>query len=424
MKIFKGTVLRSLLVAACAVMVAALVAGPARAGDDDKPTVSGKNSKIQLSGTGWFVYRYLLADEINATAPKGFLSVTGVDRQDANSFDLDRVQVTGDYFFNDRISWRTVLEGENLGGAYRLYVKNGYVRVKDPWGLKDTGFKFGLYGHAMTGTIDDLWGYRVISENSINRYLGVSSAYAGASLDARLADGLIDLDLGVANEYGYSKAAADGPNRSKYKSFMGRVILTPPTDDPLLKSFHLALWGQMNGKSPTMPSASDLATYVRADSLPRSSSDNQNVWFEVFPYFKNDKLAVGFEYVMQTNKYTRLARAAGSRIESMELKSSYLGGVVTYQVTPKVGCFARVDLYDPDTDNDASWSGTEEAPTGIKGLAVTSILAGLSHNYAKGVRSIIDVEYSMFEEPVHKTTKAELSLDPDITVTARMEFKL
>lgn len=421
MMTLKGAVLRTAWCAAAALIVLTMLAGPALAGDEEKPAVSGKNSKIQLSGTGWFVYRYLLADEVNATAPKGFLSVTGKDRQDANSFDLDRVHVTGDYAFNDRISWRTVLEGDNLGGAYRLYIKNGFVRVKEPFGLAGTGFNFGLFTHVMTATIDELWGYRLVSENSLNRYMGVSSAFSGVSMDTKLADGAVNLDITIANEYGYSKAASDGtPNRSKYKSFMGRVILTPPVEDPLLKSFHLALWGQMNGKNPTMPS--DLANYVSADSLPKSSSDNRNVWFEVFPYFKNEKLAVGFEYVMSTNKSTRLARAAGSKIESMELKSSYLGGVVTYQATPEVNAFARVDLYDPDTDSDAAWSGNEAKPA-VKNLAVTSILAGLSRTYAKGVRSVLDIEYSMFEKPTHKD-KGELELDPDITVTARMEVKL
>lgn len=420
MMTLKGAVPRTAAVAAITLILLAILAGPTLAGDEEKPAVNGKNSKIQLSGTGWFVYRYLLADEVNATAPKGFLSVTGKDRQDANSFDLDRVQVTGDYFFNDRISWRTVLEGDNLGGAYRLYIKNGYARVKEPWGLANTGFNFGLFTHAMTATIDDLWGYRLVSENSINRYMGVSSAFSGVSVDTKLADGAVNLDVAIANEYGYAKAAADGtPNRSKYKSFMGRVILTPPSEDPMLKSFHLGLWAQMNGKNPTATSDTN---YVSADLLPKSSSDNQNFWFEVFPHFKNDKLAVGFEYVLLTNKYTRLARAAGSKIESLELKSSYIGGVVTYQATPKINAFARVDLYDPDTDNDATWSGNEAKPA-PKNLAVTNIMAGLSHSYAKGVRSVLDVEYSMFEKPTHQTA-GEFTLDPDITVTARMEFKL
>lgn len=420
MMTLKGAVSRTAWLAAAALIVLAMLAGPVLAGDEEKPAVNGKNSKIQLSGTGWFVYRYLLADEVNATAPKGFLSVTGKDRQDANSFDLDRVQVTGDYFFNDRISWRTVLEGDNLGGAYRLYIKNGFVRVKEPFGVDNAGLNFGLFTHAMTATIDDLWGYRLVSENSINRYMGVSSAFSGVSVDKKLADGAVNLDVAIANEYGYSKAASDGTaNRSKYKSFMGRVVLTPPVEDPLLKSFHLGLWAQMNGKNPTATSDTN---YVSADLLPKSSSDNQNFWFEVFPHFKNDKLAVGFEYVMLTNKYTRLARAAGSKVESMELKSSYIGGVVTYQATPKIGAFARVDMYDPDTDNDATWSGNEAKPA-PKNLAVTNIMAGLSHSYAKGVRSILDVEYSMFEKPDHKTA-GEFTLDPDITVTARMEFKL
>jgi hypothetical protein len=408
------------------------IAPSALAGDEEKPAVTGKNSKIQLSGTGWVVYRYLLADESKASAPKGFLSSTGVDRQDSNSFDLDRVQVTGDYMFNDRITWRTVLEGDNLGGAARLYVKNGYLRVKDPWGLKSTAFKFGLYPHGMTGTIDDLWGYRLVSENSINRYLGVASVFAGVGMETKLAKGVVDLDLGIANELGYGAAGGDGKaNRSKHKTLMGRVILTPPGDDPLLKSFHLALWGQRNGKNPV--SQTD-TSFVLADRLPKSASDNRNLWFEVFPYFKKDNLAAGFEFGLAWNKSTkqrkRSSGAAGGAgaiappIEFMDVKSRYIGGVVTYQIVPKLGCFARLDLYDPDTDNDASWAGTESAPKDLKRVMTTNVIAGVSRSYANGVRSILDVEYTKFESPKHTTTGAGLSLDPDITVSARMELKL
>jgi hypothetical protein len=407
------------------------IAPSARAGDEEKPTVNGKNSKIQLSGTGWVVYRYLLADEGKASAPKGFLSLTGVDRQDANSFDVDRVQVTGDYSFNDRITWRTILEGDNLGGAFRLYIKNGYLRVKEPLGLKSTSFKFGLYAHGMTGTIDDLWGYRLVSENSINRYLGVASAFTGVGIDTKLANGVVDLDLGIANELGYGVVGADGKaNRSKYKTLMGRVILTPPGEDPLLKSFHLALWGQMNGKNPVSQADTN---YVLADKLPKSASDNRNLWFEVFPHFKKDNLAAGLEFGLAWNKSTkqlrRIYRPAGEAtiapaIEVMDVKSRYVGGVVTYQILPKLGCFARLDLYDPDTDNDASWAGTESAPKDLKRLMTTNVIAGISHSYANGVRSILDVEYTRFENPKHTTSAAELSLDPDITVSARMELKL
>lgn len=410
------------------------VAQPVLAGDDEKPVVNGKNSRIQFSGVGWVVYRYLLADEVNATAPKGFLSSTGVDRQDANSFDLDRVQLTGDYLFNDRLTWRTVLEGDNLGGAARLYVKNAFFRAKDPFGLPNTAFKFGLYGHAMTSTIDDLWGYRLVSENSINRYLGVGSAYAGVGVETKLAKGVVDLDLGIANELAYGAAAADGKaNRSKYKTLMGRVVLTPPGEDPILKSFHLALFGQTNAKNPLSPDAS----YLPVEAVAKSASDNQNLWFAAMPYFKNSKLALGFEFGMLSNKTTRQLKPTSDPadtthtamiyhpIEKLDaIKSRYVGGVITYQIVPKMGCFARVDMYDPDTDNDGSWSGTESAPAAIKSLMVTNVIAGISHSYATGVRSIIDVEYTKFENPKNKVGGAELTLDPDITISARMELKL
>jgi hypothetical protein len=107
----------------------------------------------------------------------------------------------------------------------------------------------------------------------------------------------------------------------------------------------------------------------------------------------------------------------------MDVKSRYMGGVITYQILPKLGCFARLDLYDPDTDKDASWAGTERAPTSIKNLMTTNVIAGISHSYVNGVRSILDVEYTKFENP-KQTSGAELSLDPDITISARMELKL
>jgi hypothetical protein len=276
----------------------------------------------------------------------------------------------------------------------------------------------------MTATIDDMWGYRLVSENGLNRYLGVSSAYAGVGMDAKLADGIVDLDLGIANELGYNKGVAvplsvmlpdpkatkDESNRSKYKTFMGRMILTPPGDSPILKSLHLALYAQTNGKNPS------------SQTLPKSASDNRNLWFEVFPYFKNDKLAIGFEFAQLSNKSTKLIPFSPG-LEKLDVKSSYLGGVVTYQVLPKLGCFARLDLYDPNTDNDGSWSEVPGSAPILQNLKTTTVMAGVSHSLATGVRSIVDVEYTKFENPKNASGVA-LSLDSDVTISARMELKL
>jgi len=369
------------------------------------------------------VYRYQLADEMRASAPGAALSDNRYDRQDANTFDIDRVQVNADYTVSERISWQTSLEGENLGGAARLYLKRAFVRFEEPFGLKTSTLRLGLLSHVIINSYNQLWGYRCISRDGLDRYLGVSNTWVGVGLTGRPIREMLEIDAAVANQLAYNKQAVlldpqtnttkETPSRSKYKTFMGRVTFTPLPGDENLKGLHLSLFAQMNATDPPRPDTS----YV---SLPPKASDNSNVWYEVFPHYRAGDFLAGFQYAVKQSKST-LQKNRGAPYSS-KTTSRFVSGVMTCALTPRLGAFLRGDFYDPDTACKAAWTGSGFSPK-ITGLSTATLMAGVSHLYAKGVQGIIDIEVTKFENPKN-AAGTQLSLDPDATVSARMILNL
>ena len=376
--------------AICGFAIAVLFVTSATAGDEEKPAVTGRNSKIQLSGVGWATYRYQLQRDTHSASDGRHL--TTLATKDMNLFDVDRVYLTGDYAFDDRYNWQTTIEMTNVAGDPRIYVKRAFLKIKSPFAIANTFVQMGQIAHVMTPSVEKVWGYRSVAKIGIDRYLGISTTWNGLGFGFTGGQGLVDAEFAVANENAYNKITA-----TKYKTFQGRVTLTPLPTDEALKGLKIALWGQMNSSAP--PSG-----------FQPKAADNTNMWLGVFPSFQASKLTVAGEFEMKKDKTPSLAGAPPT--EEVTTKTSrLLSGWVAYDVTARVRAFARLEQYDPNTDKD------------IAGDALTTLNAGVSHNMVKGVRSIIDLEYTKFQEP--KTAPATWKkLDSDMTLSARLEVSL
>ncbi len=368
--------------------IAALFVTSAMAGDEEKPAVTGRNSKIQLSGVGWATYRYQL--QMDAHGATQGRHLTTLAAKDMNLFDLDRVYLTCDYAFDDRYSWQTTIEMTNFAGDPRIYVKRAFLKVKSPFAIANTFFQMGQIAHVMTPSIEKNWGYRSVNRIGIERYLGISTTWNGLGFGFTDGSGMVDAELAIANENAYNKITA-----TKYKTLQGRVTLTPLPTDEALKGLKVALWAQMNSNAPPI-------------GFPPKAADNTNTWLGVFPSFQGSKLAVAGEFAMKKDK-TPVITGTPPNEEVTTKTSRLLSGWVAYDVTARVRVFARLEQYDPNTDNDYD--------------GLMNINAGLSHNMIKGVRSIVDVECTKFQEPKDDNGNT-LNLDPDVTLSARLEVSL
>jgi hypothetical protein len=378
-------------VAAAAVLASFLV--PLRvAAQEEKPAATGRNAKVQLFGVGWVTYRYKLAEEPARTAPFSSVGVTGESfGKDSNSFDLDRVYVGAEYAFSDRYSWQTILEASNPGGKLDLFLKRAFLRIKAPFGLTGTAVRMGQIGHVFIGNVEDVWGYRIVSKVPVDRYLGISTTWAGLGVEGQVLHGYLDFDAAVANERAYNQPGpvvnnVATPNRDKYKSVMGRLTFTPMPSDDLLKGLKVSVFGQFGAKVPGTA------------SIKPDASKNNTRWYGVFPYFKAARYAAGLEY---TVKFDRSGTVDGSY---RDVGSVYAGGFAEADVTTRDRVFLRLDHYDPDHHVDDN--------------AMLILMGGFSHSYMKGVRSLVDVEYDKYQEP------ANTSFDPDVTVSGRLEVTL
>ena len=102
------------------------------------------------------------------------------------------------------------------------------------------------------------------------------------------------------------------------------------------------------------------------------------------------------------NRECHLRDVAGAAVKK---QSRVLSGLARYDITGKDNAFVRVDYFDPDIHRG--------------GDAVGTVMAGNSHTYVKGLRSILDLEASGFKGP-----NGFKDYRTDVTLSARLEASL
>lgn len=336
----------------------------------EETPVSSPNTKLALSGVAFARYYYMLED-IDPTDGK----------KDMNSFDVDRVYLTGNYQVDERYKWTTTLEMRNTSGKLDLFLKKAYLTVTDPLHIQGTSLFFGQFDHPQTVYQEKVWAYRVVSQVPVDKYFALSSAQVGAGFEGVCAKGRLGWATAISNEKPYNKESDD-----KYKTGQVRVVLTPRPEHETRKAMKLAAFYQISN-----------------DAAP--TADNLNQVVGVQPYFKNDRLTASVEFDLQIDKHPPLETAPGFPGESRdETRARILSAYVTYKTGEKTAVFGRVDQYDRNTDLDDD--------------ALTRVVAGVARTCAKGVRAVLDLDVTSPEEATG------VDLDQDLTASARVEVTL
>lgn len=248
-----------------------------------------------------------------------------------NEFGLDRIYLRADGTINDRFGARVTLDANRFSDPavdtrYRLFVKHAYLEWKDAApGVK---VRAGIIDAPLGPYLDDFWGHRYIADNFAAQAIKLSTADAGLGAYGKHKDGMVDWAAVVVNGEGYSKLEVD-----KGKQVQARVSV-----DPMAKSDDLAL-----------PITGFVAYSFNPDDAQQLIASG----------------VVGFDQKFFTG-------SAQVLINQQHEVNGFGYSVVALPHIPKVATVVfRMDHFDPDTATDKD--------------AYTTIIGGLSHNFAKKV---------------------------------------
>lgn len=359
----------------------AAAAGTAFAGEP----VEGKNNKMTWDGVLWSSYRYMLED-----------FSTGNGAKDVNGFTVDRVYFTLNSLISDRITARARIEAQNANtGAIRTFLKTADIQVKDPFGLKDNTLRFGQTDGLADAFLEKFWGYRIVSKVVPDRYFGLSTTWLGAGLNGKWADGMLETDVVLMNHVPYDDDVNTG--HAKYKALGGRVYIMPVKE------------GAAKGLG--------FGGYAQYAPEEHPSADNNSMWMGGHAFFEGEKVVAGIQYDSRKDKVGGEDRTGNS-----------ISGLVRYKATEKIEAFGRLDMVDPNTDLDEIVIPDMDSHEDFISQAATMNLnIGVSHSYAKTLRSIVDVSFRQYSDDIFiqtGATKTELDHDNEIIIAARLEAKL
>ena len=256
-----------------------------------------------------------------------------------NEFAIDRVYFRGDATINDHFGARVTLDADRFKPAtlstgeavtvdtkYRVFVKHAYLEWKDAApGVK---VRAGIIDAPLGPYLDDFWGHRYISDNFAAQAIKLSTADAGVGAYGKHQGGLVDWAAVLVNGEGYSKLEVD-----KGKQVQARVSV-----DPMAKNEELAL--PISGFVSYAFNPDDAQQLIASGVV---GFDQKYFTGSVQALFNQQYDVNGFGY-----------------------------SVVALPHIPKVATVVfRMDHWDPDTSADKD--------------GYTTIIGGLSHNFAKKV---------------------------------------
>jgi hypothetical protein len=356
-------------------IVLAAAAGSAMAGEP----VEGKNNKMTLDGVLWSSYRYYLEDFSTTNASK-----------DINGFTIDRVYFTMTSQLTDRITGRARIEAQNANqGEIRTFLKTADLQVKEPFGLKDNTLRFGQTEGLISNFLERFWGYRIVSKTVTDRYFDFSTTWLGAGLNGKWAGGMVETDVVIMNHVAYDEDVTDG--HPKYKALGGRVYVMPIKE------------GAAKGLG--------FGGYAQYAPVEHPSAENNVMWYGAHAFLEGEKFVAGVEYDSRKDK-----------VSDQDLTGSAISFLGRYKANEKIEVFGRVDMVDPNTDVDEIVFPDQS----LSHAATMNIMLGLSHSYAKTLRSIVDVSVRQYSDDIFQKgpPKTSVDYDSEIIFAARLEAKL
>lgn len=235
------------------------------------------------------------------------------DNTPTNEFELDRVYLTYGNKISDNLSYKFTSDigrfSTGKDDRLSVYLKNAMLTWSTDYGK----FVFGLQGMNMFSIQESNWGYRFIEKSPQDLFSFASSADLGIGYYNKLSKD-VNFSFLITNGSGYKKSESDN-----FKKFSLQVVYGP---SKLKDGFNIG------GAVSLEP-----YDYVVA---PDTTTENKVV-FGGFGAYANKNFKVGAEY--------NIFNKGGS-----SLTSNILSGYANINLSGTTDLFARVDVYDPDTN--------------------------------------------------------------------------
>jgi len=239
------------------------------------------------------------------------------DKTPTNSFEIHRAYFTFKNNLTKNISYKftTDVGRFNTGKDTRLsvYLKNALIKWKSEFGT----FVFGLQGLNVFSVQEKNWGYRFIEKSAMDKNKFASSADLGIGYSNKIGKKL-NISLIVSNGTGYKKAENDNYKKISAQVYYGSSKLNDKNSFNLGAVFSNESFDYSNG----------LATTTEAKTL-----------LGLFGAVRLNKFKIGAEF----DSY----KTGGANITA-----TIISAYTNISLTKKADAFARVDLFDPNTDAD------------------------------------------------------------------------
>jgi len=217
-------------------------------------------------------------------------------------------------------------------------VKQAYVALHAPVG-NGLDFKVGVW--------DTLIGYEVfesINNPNFTRSYGYSmepTTHTGIQASYQVCD-FLSASAGVANTYGptingrafLNQGTTQGPQAESYKTYMGSVTFTAPTN-----------WGALAGSTLTGCIINGFDTAIGSTSGSHPPGSPLNIGFDQTSYYVGAtvltpvtglKVGASYDYADLTSQ-----APSGSGVGESKGYATAIGGYVSYQVTEKLSAYVR-----------------------------------------------------------------------------------
>jgi hypothetical protein len=304
----------------------------------------------------------LMGGQLAAQAPAPALSLSGVGyaawnmnisgRQHFNAFDVTRTYLNFNAKFAGGVALRITPDiyrnAADQSLTYRL--KYGYVAYAP--GAGKVTYKFGMIQTPFVSREEDLWDYRMEGTVAVERFAGAAGQYSGMSssdfgisADTKLAQGRLDLGLGIYNGETYKK-----PEGDPRKDYMARASfrLAATDDNSATGGFRVTGFGSF-GK-------------------PTGGGDRNRYIGQVS--YKTTRFTVAGEYASTQDSL------AASTVVSKGAIMSVFG--VYHIPNSKFALLGRWDSFDPDTK--------------VSNNKQTRIIAGASAQLSPNLRILANVD--------------------------------
>ncbi len=319
---------------------------------------------------------------------------TGI--KDLYGFQLRRSLFTVDYDISPKITSRfridvdgTAMTSKDSSGKSALYpnlgifLKDLYVQVNDV--VENHDIIMGIQPTLAFMLPESVWGYRSV-EKMITDMRGIPPVRDFALTFKGRPDSAGKISYAV--QYGN---AATLNESDKYKRLSASVAVKP------IKNLNISVYGERKWQS-----------------------GNKNVVNLSFfaGYVEKEKYAVGAEYVVSSadNSYMKPDSTFTS------LNKSGISVYGSYYLTPELVALARVDMFAPNTDVDATdYAKTSNAKSN---LSENYIIVGLDWKVNKKFSVIPNIQFSTFSEMKNSATNTATKFSPSMTARITCELKL